>query len=96
MLVESTAEDIVMSDKLTGVKANFMRQSLAANGLDPKAAASDRLAEKGFGEGGSSYKAWRDVWSAGHGAGAVNQLRPTADIVAVMAEDYSEARRALL
>jgi nitronate monooxygenase len=96
MLVESTAEDIVMSDKLTGVKANFMRQSLAANGLDPKAVASDRPAEKGFGESGSSYKAWRDVWSAGHGAGAVNQLRPTADIVAGMAVEYAEARRALL
>jgi nitronate monooxygenase len=96
MLVESTAEDIVMSDKLTGVKANFMRQSLAANGLDPKAIANDRPAEKGFGESGSSYKAWRDVWSAGHGAGAVNQLRPTADIVAGMALEYAEARRALL
>lgn len=96
MLVEATAEDIVMSDKLTGVKANFMRQSLVANGLDPKAAANDRPAEKGFGESGSSYKAWRDVWSAGHGAGAITQLRPTADIVAGMAKEYAEARRALI
>ncbi len=90
MLIEANAEDIVMSDKLTGVKANFMRQSLALNGLDPAALGGPGV--KGFGESGSSYKAWRDVWSAGHGAGAVRAVRPTADIVAALATDYAAAR----
>ena len=95
MVVESTAEDIVTSDRLTGVKANFMRKSLLAAGLDPNSATRDGPAEKGFGEGGSSYKAWRDVWSAGHGAGAVKSLRPTAAIVDELAQQYAQARRQL-
>jgi nitronate monooxygenase len=34
MLITATAEDIVLSDRLTGVKANFLRQSLLASGYD--------------------------------------------------------------
>lgn len=95
MLLDASAQDIVTSDRLTGVKANFMRQSLSANGLDPAALARGDPAEKGFGEGGGSYKAWRDVWSAGHGAGSVRRLRPAGEIVAALAREYEEARRTL-
>lgn len=96
MLIAAHADDIVMSDRLTGVKANFMRQSLIDNGLDAASLSRGDPAEKGFGEGGGSYKAWRDVWSAGHGAGAVKRQRPTSDIVVTMIEEYEEARAALL
>lgn len=95
MVLEATAEDIVTSDRLTGVKANFMRKSLLAAGLDPNSTTRGGPGEKGFGEGGSSYKAWRDVWSAGHGAGAVKSLRPTAAIVDELAQQYAQARRDL-
>ncbi len=95
MVLEATAEEIVTSDRLTGVKANFMRKSLLAAGLDPAGAARGGPAEKGFGEGGSSYKAWRDVWSAGHGAGAVKCLRPAAGIVDALALEYAQARQQL-
>lgn len=90
MLVEATAEDIVMSDKLTGVKANFMRQSLLENGIDPKGPGAP--GERGFGEGGSSYKAWRDIWSAGHGVGSIASTRPTRAIVDELAAQYVAGR----
>lgn len=87
MLIESTAEDIVTSDKLTGVRASFMRRSLQMQGLEEKLA-SDKPAVKGFGEEGSSARAWRDVWSAGQGCGAVRQRRPAADIVDELRREY--------
>jgi nitronate monooxygenase len=92
MVLESSAEDIVTSDRLTGVKANFMRKSLLAAGLEPAAFTRGEPAEKGFGESGSGYKAWRDVWSAGHGTGAVKRLRPAAEIVEELARQYAEAQ----
>jgi nitronate monooxygenase len=95
MAMESSAEDIVTSDKLTGVKANFMRQSLAANGYDPKRLAEGSAADKGFGEGGSSYKAWRDIWSAGHGVGASTSRRPASEIIEELSQQYRDARAAL-
>lgn len=91
MALEATAEDIVTSDRLTGVKANFMRQSLVANGYDPRRLAEGAPGDKGFGEGGSSYKAWRDIWSAGHGVGASIVRRPASEIVADLSRQYRDA-----
>jgi nitronate monooxygenase len=93
MVLETTAEDIITSDRLTGVKANFMRKSLLAAGLDPSVLRREGPAQRGFGEDGNSYKAWRDVWSAGHGTGAVKRLRPAAEIVHELARQYAEARQ---
>lgn len=87
MLIESTAEDIVTSDKLTGVRASFMRRSLQMQGLDEKLA-SDKPAVKGFGEEGSSAKAWRDVWSAGQGVGSSRARRPAGEIIAELRKEY--------
>lgn len=94
MLIEACAEDIVTSNRLTGVKANFMRKSLIAGGYDLVALARGDAAEMAFGEGGDSYKAWRDVWSAGHGAGAIKRQRPVAEIIAMLDDEYREARSA--
>jgi nitronate monooxygenase len=93
MVLEATAEDIITSDRLTGVKANFMRKSLLAAGLDPAVFAHEGPAKKGFGEDGNSYKAWREVWSAGHGTGAAKRLRPAAEIVEELARQYAAARQ---
>lgn len=93
MILASSASDIVMSDRLTGVKANFMRASLEAQGLDVAQMASDAPATKGFGEEGASARAWRDVWSAGHGVGQITKRRSTQDIVQQLVEEYQEADR---
>lgn len=88
MVLGATAEDIVMSDRLTGVKANFLRPSLEAQGIDYKAASEEKSALKAFGEEGASAKAWRDVWSAGHGVGSIRQRIPAADLVDQMRREY--------
>jgi len=91
MILASGASDIVMSDRLTGVKANFMRASLEAQGFDLAQMAADGPGTRGFGEEGSSARAWRDVWSAGHGVGQITERRPTAEIVAAMVREYHDA-----
>jgi nitronate monooxygenase len=95
MLIGATAADIITSDRLTGVNANFLRQSLVAGGYDPTALARGDPAEKGFGEAGGSYKAWRDIWSAGQGVGNIKRRMPAAEIVEALARDYACARAAL-
>ena len=91
MVVASTSDDIVTSDRLTGVKANFMRQSLEQRGLDPAAMAEAIAGPRSFGETGTGQKAWRDVWSAGHGVGAIQSVAPVAEVVATMSRDYAAA-----
>lgn len=93
MVLRSTAADIVTSDRLTGVKANFMRASLELQGYDIQAMLAEGPGRKGFGEEGSSAKAWRDVWSAGHGVGQVRERAPAERIIARLREEYEAAAR---
>ncbi|WP_433492899.1 hypothetical protein [Nocardia grenadensis] len=37
-------------------------------------------------------KAWRDIWGAGHGIGAVTEIGPTAAVVDRLAAEYDRAR----
>lgn len=89
MVVEATGSDIVCSDALTGVKANWLRASLERAGYDPNnmPSAGDIDIIKSSGD----TKRWRDVWAAGQGAGSVNDILPIADIVERLEREYREA-----
>lgn len=89
MVVEASIEDVLTSAALTGIPANWLRRSLAAAGLDP--AALTGKAEIQLGRPEDTAKRWRDVWSAGHGVGAVRRVEPIADIVDDLARDYAAA-----
>lgn len=89
MLVEATAEDIVTSAALTGMPANWLKASLAAAGYDGEGLKAK--AEINLGRPEDAAKRWRDVWSAGHGAGEVKAVEPLGDIVDEMAADYAKA-----
>ncbi|KEQ52233.1 NAD(P)H-dependent flavin oxidoreductase [Sphingobium chlorophenolicum] len=90
MIVESGAGDIVYSDYFTGVLGNYLRPSITAAGLDadnlPKAADMD-FSSAARGE----KKAWRDVWGAGQGIGAISQVQPAAAFIEQLKAQYQAA-----
>ena len=43
----------------------------------------------------NQIKAWRDVWSAGHGVGAVTAIQPVADIISQLESEYKLAGMSL-
>ena len=88
MLVDATPEDIVLSDKFTGVPANYLRPSIVAAGID--LATLDRRTSVSIDQRDES-KAWRDIWSAGQGVGAITRIEPVADIVARLRSEYAAA-----
>ncbi len=94
-VVEASAADIVTSPYFTGVPANYLRASLIAQGLDPDALPAGNRGMD-FGASDSTAKAWRDIWSAGHGVGAVHAVEPAAALIDRLARDYAAARTALL
>ncbi len=83
MMIESTAKDIVYTDKVTGVAANFMRASLEASSLPDGAHGEMALSDEA--------KAWKTIWSAGHGVGATHAVRPAAAICRELIEQYEKA-----
>jgi nitronate monooxygenase len=95
MIVDGAAKDIVIANCFTGANASFLLPSIIANGLDPKALIRTETAAVNISGGGSNSKAWRDIWSAGQGIGAVKRAEPAADYIAWLRQDYARARAAM-
>ncbi len=96
MLVEGSAKDVLVTSCFTGVKASFLRPSLIENGLDPDnlvPATSDGAIN--INDGGANSRAWRDIWSAGQGIGAVKAAGPAGEWIDWLAADYAAARSAM-
>jgi len=95
-IVDSGAADIVYSDLFTGVHGNYLRSSIVNAGLDHHNLDAGNLDTMKFGSGGSSKaKAWKDIWGSGQGIGVVDRVRPAAEYVDLLAEQYAAARARL-
>ena len=90
LLVSETMADVVLTDKISGLPATFLRGSIVQAGLDPDAL-PDRLElfKPNLPEG---IKAWRDVWSGGHGVGSIVDTPPVAEIVDRLVAEYEAAK----
>ena len=79
----------VMHDTITGALANKLRPSLVQAGLDPDTLVSGRKFD--LSKLDADTKKWRDLWSAGHGVGAVAAREPVAQIIASLNAQYRAA-----
>ena len=95
MIVDSTADDIVYSNLFTGIHGNYLRGSIEAAGLDPDALPTSDPSAMDFGSGGSDSKAWRDIWGAGQGVGAVTATGTVRELVGRLRSEYHDAAAAL-
>lgn len=77
MVVDAGPEEIVYTDKISGVHANFLRASLPADWTP------DRTPE--------GAKRWKDIWSAGHGVAEISEVLPVERIVDDIVREYHDA-----
>jgi nitronate monooxygenase len=89
MLLEARAADIVYTPAVSGVPASFLRDSLAAAGLDPDGLPRHKL------DLGNEARAWKTVWSAGQGVGSIDDLPSARELCDRLAAEYAAARAAL-
>jgi nitronate monooxygenase len=92
MMVASTAAEIVYTPVFSGIKANYLRGSIVRSGLDPEALGP------GAGPGHDLFdpakteaRAWKDIWSAGHGVGTIHDVPTVAELVARLRQEYAAA-----
>lgn len=95
MLVDSTMDDVVLTNAFTGLPTSMLRGSVEAAGLSvdqldeqvtPESAATM------FGSGADGPRRWSDIWSAGHSVSAVSGTPHVADLVDELAEQYEATR----
>jgi len=89
-IVDGAAADIVYSSLFTGVHGNYLKPSILAAGLDPDNLAEGKAADLNL---SATAKAWKDIWGAGQGIGAVKKVLPAAELVARLASEYDAAKR---
>jgi nitronate monooxygenase len=93
MIVGSSAADIVYTPYFTGVPGNYLKPSIAAQGLDPDDLPHADKAKMSFGSG--TAKAWRDIWGSGQGVGLIDDAPPAAEVIARLKSEYLQAKARL-
>lgn len=90
MLVDATIDDIVYTSKVSGVHANFIKQSIENAGFDANPTHEEDVSKWTSDEA----KAWKDIWSAGHGATGIHSIPPTSDLVEKLKTEYKTTLQA--
>lgn len=81
MLIDSAPEEIVYTETISGIPANWLKRSVERLNLENH--------EQGALSGdGDEYKRWRDIWSAGQGVAQIQTITPAMQVVQEMAREY--------
>lgn len=92
-IVEAHANDIVYSNYFTGVHGNYLKASIIASGLDPDNLPVADPSKMDFASAATGAKAWKDIWGAGQGVGAVKAVEPVSSLVDRLAAEYAAAKQ---
>lgn len=84
MITHAGIDDILYTKGVSGVHANFLKPSIERSGID-----LSHEKEEDFSElTASNSKAWKDIWSAGHGVAGIHSI-PTVNVcVEQLKTDY--------
>lgn len=93
MVIDSTIEDVLYTDSFSGVPVNVLVPSLVKQGIDPKTLKpKDEVDLSHL----VNAKAWRDIWSAGHGVTTITKRETTKEIVDTLISEYKEGVASLV
>lgn len=87
MVIDSSIEDILYTDSFSGVPVNVLVPSLVKQGIDPKTLKPKEEIDLSH---LVNAKAWRDIWSAGHGVTTITKRETTKEIVETLIAEYEE------
>ena len=84
MIVHSTLEDVVYTAGVSGVKANFLTKSLEHAGINLHEEKEEDFSKLS----GDGQKAWKDIWSAGHGVSGIHDIPSTKELIDRIKAEY--------
>jgi len=91
MIVDSSAQDIVYTNLITGVHGNYLRPSIINAGMDPDNLPASDPSKMNFGSNREKPKAWKNIWGCGQGIGAIREVLPTRQLIDRLADEYFQA-----
>lgn len=91
-LVACGADDLIYTERVTGVPANWLKPSLRQAGLDPDALPVP-AAPRRYEHLPPGARPWRTLWSAGQGVDLINDVPSVAELVLRLRKEYVIACR---
>ena len=93
MIINSTADDIIYTAVVSGVKANFIKQSLEAMGITEDDWSKTKKIN--FGEeldaAKAEAKAWKTIWSAGQGVTSIKDCPPVSELISDLKSEFIQS-----
>ncbi len=92
MIVDSGSKDVTYTNMFSGVHGNYLSRSMIAAGLDPANLPAPEVGKTYVaGHKRKKPQAWRDIWGAGQGAGAITDIPSVSELVDRMEAEYRAA-----
>ena len=91
MIINSSAEDIVYTAAVSGVHANFLRPRLEAMGVTEEVWNDSKKIDFGKDMVEAEAKAWKTIWSAGHGVSSIDDNPKTKDLIDKLKKEFIES-----
>ena len=90
MIIDSGSREIVYTASVSGIPANWMIGSLEAAGIT-----KEMWDQKGKADFGADHeaKAWKNLWSAGHGVATIKDNLPAAELIQRLEREMIAAMR---
>ena len=92
MVLDCTAEDLVVTKAFTGANASMMIPSIINQGLDPAEAVKQEAKMNFNGQDGSKVKPWKGIWAAGQGVGCIDEVLSTSSLVDKLESELLQAK----
>ncbi|WP_431124963.1 NAD(P)H-dependent flavin oxidoreductase [Flagellimonas flava] len=90
MIIEAGSSDVVYTAAISGVHANFLAASLKAAGISEEDLKKDHKIDFGK-ELDTEAKAWKTIWSAGHGVTTIDNVLPVSELVSTLKSEFKTA-----
>lgn len=87
MIIDSGIDDVIYTPGVSGVSGNFLKGSITRAGISITEEKQEDFSKLS----GEEAKAWKDIWSAGHGVTGIQDVPSVSELVNRIEKDYLEA-----
>ena len=87
-VINGSPEDIVYTNSVSGVHANFIAETVPGYTPADRAATQQQIQQGGA-------KKWKEIWSAGQGVALAREIKPIGQIVEDVVREYVDTVRSL-
>ena len=91
MIVQSTAEDILLSSLFTGVSGNYLKPSIENAGMDPNNLKDGSVRDMNFDPKRDKPKTWSEIFGCGQGISKIKSIDTVSQFVKNLDDEYRNA-----